>query len=97
MPCPWVESRVRTEGPPGGINRRASALPPTAERLAVGPGYVDHDLAVAMPDGRPLHPDRFLTEANCGSVERASKVARIRICSPAVLHLSRLRTDISVV
>jgi integrase len=30
-----------------------------AERLAVGPGYAEHGLVFAMPDGRPLHPDRF--------------------------------------
>jgi integrase len=28
-------------------------------RLAVGAGYVEHDLVFALPDGRPLHPERF--------------------------------------
>jgi integrase len=26
------------------------------ERLAIGAGYVDQDLVVAMPDGQPVHP-----------------------------------------
>jgi integrase len=29
------------------------------ERLAVGPGYVDHGLVFCRPDGTPWHPDRF--------------------------------------
>jgi integrase len=29
------------------------------EKLAVGPGYVDHDLVFCRPDGMPWHPDRF--------------------------------------
>lgn len=29
------------------------------QRMAVGAGYVEHDLVFAMPDGRPLHPERF--------------------------------------
>jgi integrase len=30
-----------------------------AERLKVGPDFVDHDLVFCEPDGRPHHPDRF--------------------------------------
>ena len=29
------------------------------ERLAVGPGYVDHDLVFCRPDGQPWDPNRF--------------------------------------
>ena len=31
----------------------------TEERLAAGPDYVDSALAFTMPDGRPVHPNRF--------------------------------------
>jgi integrase len=29
------------------------------ERLAAGPGYVDHDLVFCRPDGQPWDPNRF--------------------------------------
>lgn len=29
------------------------------ERLLLGPGYVDHGLVFARPDGRPQHPEHF--------------------------------------
>jgi integrase len=38
---------------------RALRKEQAAEPLAIGPGYVDHDLVFALPDGRPLHPERF--------------------------------------
>jgi integrase len=38
---------------------KAVRVAQAADRLAVGPGYVDHDLVFALPDGRPLHPERF--------------------------------------
>ena len=28
-------------------------------RLALGPGYEDHDLVFCRPDGRPHHPESF--------------------------------------
>lgn len=30
-----------------------------AERMLVGPAYVDHDLVFPRPDGKPTHPDAF--------------------------------------
>ena len=38
---------------------RAHKAAQAAERLLVGPGYVDHGLVFAMPDGRPYHPERL--------------------------------------
>ncbi len=32
------------------------------ERLLVAAGYREHDLVFAMPDGRPVHPERFSRE-----------------------------------
>jgi integrase len=42
------------------------------ERLLLGPGYVDHDLVFARPDGRPQHPEHF-----SNAFER--RVARYRL------------------
>jgi integrase len=42
------------------------------ERLLLGPGYVDHDLVFATPDGRPQHPEHF-----SNAFER--RVARYRL------------------
>lgn len=47
------------------------------ERLLVGAGYRDHGLVFAMPDGRPIHPDRFAREF-VKTVER-SDLPRIRL------------------
>lgn len=38
---------------------RALRAQQAQERLAVGPGYRDHDLVFAWPDGRPYHPERI--------------------------------------
>jgi len=45
--------------------------------LLVGRAYRDHDLVFAMPDGRPLHPERFSREFT-QTVER-SPLPRIRL------------------
>ena len=47
------------------------------ERLAVGAGYVEHDLVFAMPDGRPLHPERF--SRTFTETIRRWKLPRIRL------------------
>lgn len=41
---------------------RAHRVAQAEERLAVGPGYRDLGLVFAMPDGRPVHPERFSRE-----------------------------------
>ncbi|MGN6609146.1 MAG: site-specific integrase [Jatrophihabitans sp.] len=41
---------------------RAHRAAQAEERLLVGAGYRDHGLVFAMPDGRPIHPDRFSRE-----------------------------------
>ncbi len=51
------------------------------ERLLVGTGYRDHALVFAMPDGRPIHPERF-------SREYAETVARSEL---PVIRLHDLR------
>jgi integrase len=38
---------------------RAHRVAQNKIKLMAGPGYVDHDLVVAEPDGTPLHPDHF--------------------------------------
>jgi integrase len=42
----------------GGHGRDRGVL----ERLLVGSGYREHGLMFAMPDGRPIHPERFSRE-----------------------------------
>ena len=42
------------------------------ERLLIGPGYLDHDLVFARPDGQPQHPEHF-----SNAFER--RVARYRL------------------
>ncbi len=41
---------------------RAHRAAQSQERLQLGPGYAQHDLVFAMPDGRPMHPERFSRE-----------------------------------
>jgi integrase len=48
-----------------------------SERLLVGEGYRDQGLVFAMPDGRPIHPERFSREFP-QTVER-SPLPRIRL------------------
>jgi integrase len=56
---------------------RAHKADQAAERLLVGNGYRSHDLVFAMPDGRPIHPERFSREFT-QTVER-SPLPRIRL------------------
>lgn len=48
-----------------------------SERLLIGEGYRDYSLVFAMPDGRPIHPERFSREFT-QTVER-SALPRIRL------------------
>jgi integrase len=70
-----VQHEIRFSTPKTTTGRRSIALDPSTvavlrtwrrqqaqERLALGPGYQDHDLVFAKPDGRPLHPERFSRE-----------------------------------
>ncbi len=41
---------------------RAHKAAQAQERLLVAAGYRDHGLVFAMPDGRPIHPERFSRE-----------------------------------
>ena len=47
------------------------------ERLLTGAGYEQHDLVFAMPNGRPVHPERFSREF-AETVAR-SELPRIRL------------------
>ncbi len=51
---------------------RAVRVRQAQERLLIGPGYLDHDLVFARPDGQPEHPEHF-----SNAFER--RVARYRL------------------
>jgi integrase len=43
----------------GGPSRPWSTTLQRSYGQLIGEGFVDHDLVVARPDGRPIHPDYF--------------------------------------
>jgi integrase len=47
------------------------------ERLIVGTGYAKHNLVFAMPDGRPLHPERLSRTFQARSKRAAVPVIRL--------------------
>ncbi|HVD18697.1 MAG TPA: tyrosine-type recombinase/integrase, partial [Propionibacteriaceae bacterium] len=67
-----VHHDIEVGSPKTARGRRTVALDPgtvaalrehrkrqAAERLLMGVGFTDHGLAFCLPDGRPLHPERF--------------------------------------
>lgn len=56
---------------------RAHRAKQNAERLALGPAWVDHDLVFCEPDGSPLHPDKLTVRFR--QLVRASTLPVIRL------------------